>query len=431
LVTGQAGLHGSADVAFVWDLSGPPAADPLALRNADVSILLDLTLDSAGRWVGVACNMTGVLWPLGGRKVHVIRGQAPPYIDVAFTPDGKWLASHSGEALRLWPLSPAVASSERTLDLEGGLATTFGDMSIDPDGRHVLVIVREPRRALLVPLDGGTPRALERFSPGAWLESPAISRDGRLAAAGSRWRPEGNLIELWDLRSGEVRTLDPRPTGDEKECGSDPKMQSAVFDVEFTSDGRLLSAGLSGLRLWNLDDGTNTLLRPCADGRLPRLASSSDRFLLLETDWTRKTSLLTFHDLRTGISRELTSHGNALFSVALDPRGEMAVTGGYDGLVRAGPVTGEEPHLLYGHDLQVTSVAVSPDGQWIASGSDDGTIRLWPRPQGRPLQTLPREDLLTRLRSFTNLRVVRDEATETGYRVEAGPFPGWAVQPEW
>jgi hypothetical protein len=52
-------------------------------------------------------------------------------------------------------------------------------------------------------------------------------------------------------------------------------------------------------------------------------------------------------------------------------------------------------------------------------------------PTGRPLHTLPYDDLLTRLRSFTNLRVVRDEAAETGYRVEAGPFPGWAVLPEW
>jgi WD40 repeat protein len=308
----------------------------------------------------------------------------------------------------------------------------FDKMSIDPDGRYVLVIVREPWRALLLPIEGGTPRTLERFSPAAWLESPALSRDGRLAAAGSRWRPEGNLIELWNLPSGEVRTLDPRPSGDEKECGSDPKMQSAVFDVEFTSKGRLLSAGLSGLRLWNLDDGTNTLLRPCADGRFPRLAGSqADRFLLLETDRTEKTSLLTFLDLRGGNSWELTSHGNALVSVALDPRGEMAVTGGYDGLVRVGPVTGDEPHLLYGHDLEVTSVAVSPDGQWIASGSNDGTIRLWPMPEGRPLQTLPYGELLNRLRSLTNLRVVRDEGSETGYRVEAGSFAGWADVPEW
>jgi hypothetical protein len=63
--------------------------------------------------------------------------------------------------------------------------------------------------------------------------------------------------------------------------------------------------------------------------------------------------------------------------------------------------------------------------------SPNVTIRLWPMPKGRPLHTLPHDELLARLRSFTNLRVARDEGSGTGYRVEAGPFPGWAVLPEW
>jgi WD40 repeat protein len=227
-----------------------------------------------------------------------------------------------------------------------------------------------------------------------------------------------------------VRTLDPRSEGEE--CAALANMDSAVFDVEFTSDGRLLSSGLSGLRLWDLQEGTNTLLRPCTDGTIPVLGGSlADRFLLVEADDTRKASLLSYHDVRTGSSRELTSHGNAVVSVALDPKGEIAVTGDRNGLVRVGGLHGEEPHLLYGHRLAVWGVAVSPDGRWVASGGDDGTIRLWPMPEGRPFHTLPYEDLTTRLRSLTNLRVVSDEGSETGYRVEPGPFPGWAVLPDW
>jgi WD40 repeat protein len=436
LVAGQIGtVPGSSEVALVWDLAGPPDADPLALRKGDVGELHSLTLDRHGLWLATANNTMTVLWPLGRRNARILRGQAPPYIEVAFTPDGEWLASYSAEGsaegrLRLWPLSPAVAPGHRVLIREG---TQLPRMAIDPDGRNILAVSHAPGRALLVPLDGGEPRPLPRFSS-AWLESPAFSRDGRLAAAGSRARPEGNLIEVWNLRSGTVRTLDPRSP--DSECGSGLHMEGAVFDVEFTSDGRLLSAGKSGLRLWNLDDGTNTLLRPCTGGggTLPFLSGSlEDRYLLVETDIHQRTSALSFHDLRARVSRELTSHGNAVYSVALDQEGEIAVTGSYDGLVRVGPVTGEDPHLLYGHgrDLEVTSVAVSSDGQWIASASNDGTIRLWPMPKGRPFHTRPYDELLTRLRSFTNLRVVRDEGSETGYRVEPGPFPGWAVQPEW
>jgi WD40 repeat protein len=416
----------------VWDLAGPPDAEPRVLRNGDLNIFHRSAIDPAGRWLATANDSSGfAVWALDGRYARVIRGQAPPYTQVAFTPDGKWLASTSGEkVLRVWPLSPAVAPGHRVLLREGlqGLVS----MAVDPESRNILVGSYGVGPARLVPLDGGTPRSLKRSAP-SWLERPAFSRDGRLAAAGTRAGPEGNLIEVWDLPSGGVRTLDPRPEANEQECGSGPHGESAVFDLTFTSDERLLSAGHSGLRLWDLDDGTNTLLRPCMDGPgIPWLGSSlEDRYLLVESVRKERRSRLSFHDLRAGVSRELTSHGNTLWSVALDPKGEIAVTGGFDGVVRVGPVTDEEPHLLYGHSREVTSVAVSPDGRWIASGSDDGTIRLWPMPEGPPFHTLPYDELLTRLRSFTNLRIVPDARAETGYSVEAGPFPGWAVVPEW
>jgi hypothetical protein len=41
------------------------------------------------------------------------------------------------------------------------------------------------------------------------------------------------------------------------------------------------------------------------------------------------------------------------------------------------------------------------------------------------------EVLLQRLRGLTNLRVVPDESSGTGYRVEIGPFPGWRNAPTW
>jgi len=43
----------------------------------------------------------------------------------------------------------------------------------------------------------------------------------------------------------------------------------------------------------------------------------------------------------------------------------------------------------------------------------------------------PYEELLDRLRAVTNLRVVPDEQSAAGYRIELGPFPGWAKVPEW
>ena len=107
--------------------------------------------------------------------------------------------------------------------------------------------------------------------------------------------------------------------------------------------------------------------------------------------------------------------------------------GDQDGIVRVGRVAGGEPYLLLGHRERINTVAVSPDGRWVAAADQGGTIRLWPMPDltKAPLHVLPHGELLSRLRSFTNLRAVADEDSPGGYRVDAGPFPGWGETPEW
>ncbi len=93
--------------------------------------------------------------------------------------------------------------------------------------------------------------------------------------------------------------------------------------------------------------------------------------------------------------------------------------------MRVGPVTGEEPHLLLGHEEHVKAVAFSPDGQWIFSGAG-AEIRQWPMPdlEAPPLHALPLEELLAELRSRTNLRVVEDPGSADGWKLEVGPFSG-------
>jgi WD40 repeat protein len=133
------------------------------------------------------------------------------------------------------------------------------------------------------------------------------------------------------------------------------------------------------------------------------------------------------YDAQNKRSWELTAHGSEVTSVQWIA--DQVVTASRDGIVRVGKVTGEEPHLLMGHEGAVGGLAVAPDHRWIGSVGVDGTVRTWPVPEGQPFHTLPLDDLLNRLRAVTNYRVIGDVAAPGGYRLDFEPFKGWKGPP--
>jgi hypothetical protein len=48
-----------------------------------------------------------------------------------------------------------------------------------------------------------------------------------------------------------------------------------------------------------------------------------------------------------------------------------------------------------------------------------------------PLSALPREALIAKLHTLTNLRVVRAPEESIGWKIEVAPFPGWKDVPTW
>jgi WD40 repeat protein len=242
--------------------------------------------------------------------------------------------------------------------------------------------------------------------------------------------PGSRVLRFWDLGTGRSQVHSVAHLTDAQWTG--------FWNMAFAPDGRLYVAGTGGVRRLTFpsEPGTVTAETVHAAGMAGFDLSRDGRLLLVSAtgsgDGLAPREELVLLDLVGQTSRRITTHGTRLSAGRLSSSGLVLVTGDQNGVVRAGPVTGEEPHLLAGHKGPVRGLAISSGEHWIASSSDEA-ISIWPMPDVTkpPLHTLPHAELMAKLDALTNLRVVRDPASATGWQTEVGPFLGWKDVPTW
>ncbi len=399
-------------------LSAPPGAEPIPIVDSSWSD----NFHPYGDWVSTTGFEGSLLWNVA-RPFSVVIARLPqPVFDLEFEQEGRFLAAAGGRNywMRLWPLEGDVPKAAATM-LETREHGHLYGVAVSPDGEQLLVST-QVSGALLMPVSGGPARVLEGLEDA--IISGAFSPSGRLAAVPTGgWSSDPPAVHVWDVGTGRhVEAV---------ETDSNP----IPYCLHFLSESELLVATETGFMKLGLDGRPSELL---LEGKYSRFAVARDgrRALLLEGENPEGGGgRAVVFDIEAGKATPLTSHGPDITAVAVDDSGSIAVTGNTDGEIRVGPITGEEPHLLLGHSGVVVNVAVDPFGRWIASNGHLGdlTVRLWPMPDlsEPPLQTLPHEELIAKLKTLTNLRVVRDEESSTGWKLEVGPFPGWETVPTW
>ena len=404
----------------VFDLQAPAGTEPLVLRRSDVVFANAVDFDPSGRWLAAGNVDDTSFWALDGPRPLVLRSDDNRRVeDLAFTVDGRALVAAGQSSVRLWSLRHEEATANQLL-FEAPLG--FPAVALHPS-RPMVAVVGDQGRAVLIPLKGGAPHELRGFSDKAVLFSVVFADGGRLVAAAPLASPtEEKLIRVWDLETGTARTLGPLPGP-----------STGFHRLRLLDDHRLVvGARRHGLVQIDLRDGSQQLLTDKVD---TLLASSPDGKSLLACSGSldARTCPPVLVEVDGGRVTPLEAYGPFAFSAAFDPSSALIATSDLEGTVRLGRISGGEPHLLLGHKGPVTRLVFSADGRWLASAGTDGTIRLWPVPDVTkpPLHRRPHGELMAVLRSHTNLRAVPDAKSPTGYKLEPGPFPGWARVPEW
>ncbi|WP_206797863.1 PD40 domain-containing protein [Amycolatopsis sp. MtRt-6] len=294
---------------------------------------------------------------------------------IAFSPDGRTVATASGNRTTLWNTADR---SLRAVLTDGEVFTNA--VAFGPDG-HTLATVTQPspccpdgaagNMLTLWNLDTGTPTRLTGHT-GAVL-NVAFSTDGRRIATASVDR----TVLIRDAATGAVlKTL----TGH----------AGPVNGLQFSPDGRLLATASHDLtvKLWDPTTGTQLAaltghtswvraVKFGTDGRT--LATAGHDQTIILWDIATRTRLTTFTD-----------HADADFTgVAFSPDGRtLAYTSGEATVTLWDTARRTITARLTGHTQRIHAVAFSPDGNTLATAGSDQTLILWDVDPGQAITHL-------------------------------------------
>ena len=309
------------------------------------------------------------LWDVSnGKQLHCI-GPLPAvhagFEGLVFSPDGKTLVS-TGPAAYLWD----VASGKERLKIEAPRNRLY-PIALSPDGK-TLASGHSYDDARVFLWDTATGKQRLQLEGDNYPLSVAFSPDGHLLASGDTH----GTIRFWDTATGKLRRQ-IRQEG------------QPAQSVAFSPDGKRLATGsMHGtVGLWDVATGKDLRPQRGHQSFVWALAVAPDGRLLASASWDRSIRLW---EPATGKEvRVLTGHEGPVCGIAFAPDGKLLASGSHDQTIRLwGPATGKELRRLVGHDKEVNAVAFSPDGRRLASAGGDGTVRLWRAASGKELRRL-------------------------------------------
>jgi WD40 repeat protein/serine/threonine protein kinase len=377
-------------------------------------------------------SLRGWEWAFVKRLCHLERATfsdgAQSVNAVAYSPDGRWLACGDGEPYQSSLGTGAAglvlrdAATGRVVRRFEGIKGSVSDVAFSPDGRWLAAasgFYRPANEGHVTVWEAATGRLVfDRREERITALCVAFSPDGAIVAAGfgKHTGDEPGLVRLWATADGAERLHFPAPPGGVNSIAFSPDghrlalacagvvvlrdldargearelrgHERWVYSLAFTRDGRrLATGGWDGLlRTWDPDTGELLDSLDTRAGPIHSLAFDPDGRRLA----TGGNDALMLWDLRTQrLVATLRGHAGEVRCVTFRPDGRRIASAGIDRTVKIWDAEAGEPGVFRGQAGWITALAFAPDGRRVASGAGDHTLALWDPATGELLGHRP------------------------------------------